>query len=93
MVSLELPANMSVSKEKNIQPVMNLVDDSKGREILLSHSFLLKPVNFTAVHNSKCVHHLSLEIQCKFMSIYGPLVHLSYLKHSGFAAANQIVAF
>ena len=65
MVSLELPANMSVSKEKNIQPVINLVDDSKGREILLSHLFLLKPVNFTSVHNSKCVHHLSLDIQCK----------------------------
>ena len=68
MVSLELPANMSVSKEKNIQPVMNLVDNSKGQEILLNHKNLADgtyAVNFTAVHNSKCVHHLSLEIQCK----------------------------
>ena len=68
MVSLELPANMSVSKEKNIQPVINLVDNSKGREILLNHKLLFSvthPVYFTAVHNSKCVHHLSLEIQCK----------------------------
>ena len=68
MVSLELPANMSVSKEKNIQPVINLVDNSKGQEILLNHRFLFSvthPVNFTAVHNSKSVHYLSLEIQCK----------------------------